>query len=159
MATLDLAIRGGTVVTAADIFRADIGVQAGRIVTVSDAVEGAAREIDASGLLVLPGGIDSHVHIAQPAGPDIVMADDFASATAAAAAGGNTCVMPFAMQIARHLACAPASRNTAGQGGRRVPDRRGVPPDHLGPVAGGARPGAAGAAQGGLHLVQGLHDL
>ena len=94
-----LAIRGGTVVTAADIFRADIGVQAGRIVTVSDAVEGAAREIDASGLLVLPGGIDSHVHIAQPAGPDIVMADDFASATAAAAAGGNTCVMPFAMQI------------------------------------------------------------
>ena len=99
MAALDLAIRGGTVVTAADIFRADIGVQAGRIVTVSDAVEGAAREIDASGLLVLPGGIDSHVHIAQPAGPDIVMADDFASATAAAAAGGNTCVMPFAMQI------------------------------------------------------------
>ena len=42
----------------------------------------------ASGLLVLPGGIDSRVHIAQPSGPDVVMADDFASATVAAAAGG-----------------------------------------------------------------------
>ena len=99
MATFDLAIRGGTVVTASDVFRADVGIQDGLIVTIGDAVEGAAREIDASGLLVLPGGIDSHVHIAQNAGPDLVMADDFASATAAAAAGGNTCVLPFAMQI------------------------------------------------------------
>jgi dihydropyrimidinase len=95
---LDLAIRGGTVATASDTFRADVGVRDGRIVAVAEAVEGAAREIDASGLLVLPGGIDSHVHIAQPSGPGIVMADGFASATAAAAAGGNTCVMPFALQ-------------------------------------------------------------
>ena len=47
---------------------------------------------------MLPGGIDSHVHIAQPSGPGIVMADDFASATRAAAFGGNTMVLPFAMQ-------------------------------------------------------------
>ena len=98
MPGLDLAIRGGTVVTASDTFRADVGVQAGRIVAVAAEIEGATREIDASGLLVLPGGIDSHVHIAQPSGPDVVMADDFASATAAAAAGGNTCIMPFALQ-------------------------------------------------------------
>jgi Amidohydrolase family len=98
MTKLDLAIRGGTVVTASDTFRADVGVAAGRIVAVAAEIEGAAREIDASGLLVLPGGIDSHVHIAQPSGPDVVMADDFASATAAAAAGGNTCIMPFALQ-------------------------------------------------------------
>jgi dihydropyrimidinase len=65
---LDLAIRGGTVATASDTFRADVGVRDGRIVAVAEAVEGAAREIDASGLLVLPGGIDSHVHIAQPSG-------------------------------------------------------------------------------------------
>ena len=51
-----------------------------------------------SGKLVLPGGIDSHVHIAQPSGPGIVMADDFASGTRAAAFGGNTMVLPFAMQ-------------------------------------------------------------
>src|ERR1700682_5288562 len=97
MPEFDLAIRGGTVVTASDTCRADVGVRHGRIVAVADEVKGAAREIDASGLLVLPGGIDSHVHIAQPSGPDVVMADDFASATAAAAAGGNTCIMPFAL--------------------------------------------------------------
>ena len=49
-------------------------------------------------MLVLPGGIDSHVHIAQPSGPGIVMADDFASGTRSAAFGGNTMVLPFAMQ-------------------------------------------------------------
>ena len=99
MPDFDLAIRGGTVATAADVFRADVGVRDGRIVAVAERIESAARTIDASGLLVLPGGIDSHIHVSQPSGPGIVMADDFASATAAAAAGGNTCVMPFALQI------------------------------------------------------------
>ncbi|WP_159587139.1 dihydropyrimidinase [Chelativorans xinjiangense] len=98
MSKIDLAIRGGTVVTASDTFRADVGIADGRICLIADEVKGAAREIDARGLLVMPGGIDSHVHIAQPSGPGIVMADDFASATAAAAAGGNTLVMPFALQ-------------------------------------------------------------
>src|ERR1700745_4341528 len=95
---LDLAIRGGTIVTASDEFRADIGIRNGRIVSIADAVEGAAREIDATGLVALPGGIHSHVHISQPSGPDVVMADDFSSATRAAAAGGNTMVLPFALQ-------------------------------------------------------------
>ncbi|KQT88968.1 dihydropyrimidinase [Methylobacterium sp. Leaf466] len=98
MPEFDLAVRGGTVVTATDTLRADIGIRAGRIVAVAEAITDAARTIDAGGLLVLPGGIDSHVHIAQASGPGIVMADDFASATRAAAAGGNTCVMPFALQ-------------------------------------------------------------
>jgi len=40
---LDLAIRGGTIVTASDEFRADIGIRNGRIVSIADAVEGAAR--------------------------------------------------------------------------------------------------------------------
>jgi len=98
MPAFDLAIRGGTVATATDTFRADIGVRDGRIAAVAEWIADAARTIDATGLLVLPGGIDSHVHIAQPCGPGIVMADDFASATRAAAAGGTTCVMPFALQ-------------------------------------------------------------
>ena len=112
MAQFDLAIRGGTIVTASDEFRADIGIRDGRIVSIADRIEGASREIDATGLLALPGGIDSHVHISQASGPDVVMADDFASATRAAAAGGNTTVLPFALQIKAHR-CAPASRNTA----------------------------------------------
>ncbi|HMN70492.1 MAG TPA: dihydropyrimidinase [Rhodoblastus sp.] len=99
MTAFDLAIRGGVIVTASDEFRADIGVRDGRIVAIADNIEGAAREIDATGLLAFPGGIDSHVHISQPSGPDVVMADDFASATRAAAAGGNTTILPFALQI------------------------------------------------------------
>ena len=59
MPEFDLAIRGGTVATAADTFPADVGIRGGRIAAVADKVEGARREIDARGLLVLPGGIDS----------------------------------------------------------------------------------------------------
>ncbi|TKT74410.1 dihydropyrimidinase [Aquamicrobium sp. LC103] len=98
MTKLDLAIRGGTIVTASDMFKADIGIAGEKIAVIAETVAGAEREIDASSLYVMPGGIDSHVHIAQPSGPGIVMADDFASATASAAAGGNTLVMPFALQ-------------------------------------------------------------
>ena len=95
---LDLAIRGGTIVTATDIYKADIGVSGDKIAVIADRVGAARREIDATGLYVMPGGIDSHVHVAQPQGPGITLADDFASATASAAAGGNTCIMPFALQ-------------------------------------------------------------
>jgi dihydropyrimidinase len=95
---LDLAIRGGTVITASESLRRDVGVRDGRIVALAETLEGAAQEIDASGLLVLPGGIDSHVHLDQPSGEGIVMADGFESGTRSAAAGGNTCIIPFALQ-------------------------------------------------------------
>lgn len=98
MSDFDLVIRGGTVATASDTMRADVGIRDGKIIALADKLERGTKTIDASGLLVLPGGIDSHVHVAQPSGPGIVMADDFPSATAAAAAGGNTTIMPFAMQ-------------------------------------------------------------
>ncbi len=96
--TFDLAIRGGTVATAADVMRCDVGIRDGRIVALGETVGPATRNIDASGLLVLPGGIDSHVHLDQFQGDDITMADGFASGTVSAAAGGNTCVIPFAAQ-------------------------------------------------------------
>jgi dihydropyrimidinase len=94
----DRIIKGGTVATAADTFVADIGLRGGRIVALAESLSGADDVVDARGLLVLPGGIDSHVHIAQPSGPGIVMADDFNSATLAAAFGGNTTVMPYCLQ-------------------------------------------------------------
>jgi len=94
----DLIVRGGTVATASDVFDADIAVKAGRIVALGRDLGRADEVIDASGLLVLPGGIDSHVHISQPSGPGIVMADDFESGTRSAAIGGNTTVMPFCLQ-------------------------------------------------------------
>lgn len=98
MAELDLIVKGGTIATASDTFAADIGIRGGTIVALGAGLTGARDVIDASGLLVLPGGIDSHVHISQYSGPGIVMADDFESATRSAALGGNTLVMPFVMQ-------------------------------------------------------------
>ncbi|OJF94953.1 dihydropyrimidinase [Pararhizobium antarcticum] len=94
----DTIIRNGTVVTASDTFRCDVGIRDGRIVSLADTLENAAEIIDATGLYVMPGGIDSHVHLAQPSGDGIVMADDFESGTLSAAFGGNTTVMPFCMQ-------------------------------------------------------------
>ncbi len=94
----DLVIRGGTVATAADVGKSDVGVKDGRIVALAEDLPRAASEIDASGLLVLPGGIDSHVHFDQPQGPGIVMADGFESGTRSAAAGGNTTILAFAVQ-------------------------------------------------------------
>lgn len=95
---LDTVIRGGTVVTAADVFAADVGIRGGKVVALGDRLGEAGEVVAADGLLVMPGGIDSHIHIAQPSGEGIVMADDFASATRSAAFGGNTMVLPFALQ-------------------------------------------------------------
>ncbi|WP_062224236.1 dihydropyrimidinase [Aureimonas sp. D3] len=94
----DLVIRGGTVATASDVFQADIGIREGRIVQIGEALGLGAEEIDATGRYVLPGGIDSHVHIAQASGDGIVMADDFESGTRSALMGGNTTILPFCLQ-------------------------------------------------------------
>ncbi|SDG06157.1 dihydropyrimidinase [Alloyangia pacifica] len=95
---LDTVIRNAEIVTAADRIRAEIGIRDGRIVTIAEDVGPAREEIDAAGLLALPGGIDAHVHLEQPQGGGVVMADGFESGTRSAAAGGNTTVMPFALQ-------------------------------------------------------------
>ncbi|NDV99882.1 dihydropyrimidinase [Salipiger sp. PrR002] len=95
---LDTAIRNAEIVTAADRIRAEIGIRDGRIVTIAEDVGPAREEIDAAGLLALPGGIDAHVHLEQHQGGGVVMADGFESGTRSAAAGGNTTVMPFALQ-------------------------------------------------------------
>lgn len=97
MATYDLAIRGGAVVTAADVTRCDVGIKDGRIAILAGTVDDAEKTIDASGLLVMPGGIDSHVHLAQHA-YGARMADGFETGSRSALAGGNTTIMPFAIQ-------------------------------------------------------------
>src|SRR5215475_7190776 len=98
MSEFDLVIANGTVATASDTFKADVGIRDGRIVALADGLQGGIQTIDATDRLVLPGGIDSHVHISQPSSPGIVMADDFESATRSAAFGGNTTLLPFCMQ-------------------------------------------------------------
>jgi dihydropyrimidinase len=94
----DTIVAGGTIATASDTFQADIGIRDGRIMAIGHGLGDAAEVIDATGLQVLPGGIDSHVHVSQPSGPGIMMADDFASATRSAAMGGNTTILPFCLQ-------------------------------------------------------------
>jgi dihydropyrimidinase len=94
----DTIIRGGTIATASDTFSCDVGITGGQIAALGADLGSAADIVDASGMLVLPGGIDSHVHLAQPGAPGVVMADGFASGTQAAAFGGNTMVLPFALQ-------------------------------------------------------------
>jgi dihydropyrimidinase len=64
MDPFDTVIRGGTVATASDTFACDVGIRAGRVAALALDLGGAAEVIDATGKLVLPGGIDSHVHFA-----------------------------------------------------------------------------------------------
>ena len=93
----DLVIRGGTVATADSTFCADIGIRDGRIAALGTGLA-ATRSIDAAGRLVLPGGVDSHCHVEQLSSTGKMCADDFYSATVAAAFGGTTTIIPFAAQ-------------------------------------------------------------
>jgi dihydropyrimidinase len=98
MPEFDLVVRGGTVATATDIYTADIGVIGEQIAAIGRGLGAAAAEIDATGRLVLPGGVDSHCHIEQLTASGLMNADTFATATASAAIGGTTTVIPFAAQ-------------------------------------------------------------
>jgi dihydropyrimidinase len=86
----DLVVRGGTVVTAEGQSRVDVGVRGGRVAQLGGAMTGA-RELDARERLVLPGGVDPHVHLhVESLDDDPTWADDFTSGSAAALAGGVT---------------------------------------------------------------------
>lgn len=95
--SFDTIVRGARVVTPAGTATCDIGISGGRIAALASALDGAGEIVEAAGLIAMPGGIDSHVHISQPSGPGIEIADDFASATRAAVCGGNTTVLPFCL--------------------------------------------------------------
>ncbi len=99
----DTVIRNGTVVTATDTYVSDIGISGGRITAIAQAlpIENAGKVIDATGLLVMPGGIDVHTHLDMPFG-GTSSADDFESGTIAAAFGGTTTLIDFAIQTKGH---------------------------------------------------------
>jgi dihydropyrimidinase len=94
----ELVVRGGTVVTATETMRCDVGIDGGRISVLGEGLPPGRRELDAAGLYVLPGGIDSHVHLEQVSSAGVMCADDFYSGTVAAVFGGTTTVVPFAAQ-------------------------------------------------------------
>src|SRR5215470_19552995 len=90
-------IRGGRVVTATDAFDADVLIDGESVAAVGTGLSGD-EVIDASGCLVLPGLIDNHTHLSMPFG-GTWSCDDYDTGTAAAAAGGTTCLVDFALQM------------------------------------------------------------
>jgi dihydropyrimidinase len=90
-------IRGGTIVTAADKYQADVLIEDGTIAWIAQGIEGKSYDvIDASGAYVFPGFIDPHTHLDMPFGGTTTI-DDFASGTVAAALGGTTTIVDFAL--------------------------------------------------------------
>jgi dihydropyrimidinase len=95
---MDILIKNGVVVSPDGCAPADVRVKAGLIETVSPVIEPSGEKVvDASGMLVFPGFIDSHTHFDMDAGA-FHTADDFESGTAAAVLGGTTTVLDFATQ-------------------------------------------------------------
>src|SRR5205814_904507 len=92
-------IRNGTVITANDTRSADVLIEAGLIKEIRPAIPetSAAKVIDATGMYVLPGGIDCHTHLDMPFG-GTTSSDDFETGTRAAAFGGTTTIVDFAIQ-------------------------------------------------------------
>ena len=95
--TYDLVIKGGLIATATDRFHADIGIAGGKIAALGLGLE-AADMIDATGKLVLPGGIEAHCHIAQESATGGMTSDDYRTGSISAAYGGNSSFVPFAAQ-------------------------------------------------------------
>ena len=95
----DTIIKNATIVTAMDTTLADVGISGGKISAIAAqlSAENATQTIDASNHLLLPGGIDVHTHLDMPFG-GTMSADDFQTGTIAAAYGGTTTLIDFAIQ-------------------------------------------------------------
>lgn len=96
---LDLIIKNGHIVNADEEFDADIAIKDGKIVELGNSVffPEAKHTIDASNLLVIPGMIDSHAHIQSNTTPGMESLDDYYSGSIAAAYGGTTSIIDFAL--------------------------------------------------------------
>src|SRR6266852_4241382 len=95
----DTVITNSTVVTATDTCQADVAIEGGRVVALGSSLprDNARRVIDAAGKYLFPGGIDVHTHLDMPFG-GTTSADDFETGTRAAAFGGTTTLIDFAIQ-------------------------------------------------------------
>lgn len=98
MPDYELVVAGGTVVTGQDVFRADIGVRAGRIAAIGLDLKGE-RRIEADGLLVMPGGVDTHCHIEQLKADGGADEETWTTGSASALVGGTTSAITFSAQF------------------------------------------------------------
>ncbi|MCL4847139.1 MAG: dihydropyrimidinase [Acidobacteria bacterium] len=93
-----ILIKHGTIVTAVDQYQGDVLIEDERITLIGERIDvDADRIVDATGKFVLPGGIDVHTHLDMPFG-GTQSADDFETGTIAAAYGGTTSIIDFAIQ-------------------------------------------------------------
>ena len=93
---MDLVIKNGTVVTGGVSFRADVGIEGEIVKQIGHGIGPSRRQIDATGKYLLPGGVDVHTHV------DVELmghrsVDDFYSGTVAAACGGVTTIVDYAL--------------------------------------------------------------
>src|SRR5579864_2811533 len=95
----DTIITNGLIVTATDTYAADVGIAEGKVTAIGQDLpqQNATKVLDAKGRLVFPGGIDVHTHLDMPFG-GTTSADDFETGTRAAAFGGTTTLIDFAIQ-------------------------------------------------------------
>jgi dihydropyrimidinase len=123
----DLVIRGGTIVTPGHREIADLGVQDGRIAQIGGAMTGEG-ELGAHGLLVIPGGVDAHVHLvcaalAEAVGPEEpAWVDDFWTGSLAALAGGITTIGNMTSALPGESMTAAIARDMAGAGAEAAAD-------------------------------------
>jgi dihydropyrimidinase len=143
MESMDVVIRGGTVITPGHREVADVGVRDGRIAQLGGAMSGGGTDIDASGLLVIPGGIDAHVHLVcaqtlRAWGDEASLwVDDFWTGSLAAIAGGITTVGNMTFALPSESMADAIAREMAGAGTEAAVDWFLHPvPSTLGPGTG-----------------------
>ncbi|HTA09999.1 MAG TPA: amidohydrolase family protein, partial [Streptosporangiaceae bacterium] len=129
---MDLVVRGGEIVAPGHRGIADVGVRDGRIVQLGGAMTGQ-DELDARGLLVVPGGIDAHVHLVcaalaaalrqdEPAQQEPIWVDDFWTGSLAAIAGGVTTIGNMTFALPGESMTAAIAREMAGAGAEAAVD-------------------------------------
>src|SRR3981081_1439590 len=97
-ASMGILVQNGTVVTADRVEKADVLMEGDTIREVREHIDAKGHAlVDALGLFILPGGVDAHTHMDMPFG-GTVSADDFLTGTRAAAIGGTTTIVDFAIQ-------------------------------------------------------------
>lgn len=116
----DLVIRNGRVITSRGEISADVGIKGENISAIEKDLHGR-DEIDAAGMLVLPGGIDPHVHLQMPVG-ETASSDDWFTGTRAAACGGTTTVIDFVEPASGDSLQAALEKRKAEANGKAVID-------------------------------------
>src|SRR5215471_15901642 len=95
---MSVLIKNGRIVTAVDDYHADVFINGGSVALIGKQLEiNADKIIDATDKLVIPGGVDPHTHLELPFG-GTTTSDTFETGTRAAAFGGTTCIIDFAVQ-------------------------------------------------------------